>query len=139
MANHIYKKQYTSPTEFNVIQVRADGNRIVSNDKPDYLLFLQEGNTPEVIPYVALVEPTLEEVKASKISMLKMQAKNVIENKYPPFKQRNAALGRYSDEKKLEIISYLDIKTAEIDAIEAAILAATSKEEVESININIAE
>ena len=139
MASHIYKKQYTSPTEFNVIQVRADGNRTVSKDKPDYLLFLQEGNTPEVIPYVAPVEPTLEELKVSKISMLKDIGRNVIENKCPPFKQRNVGMGRYSAEKSQEIISYIDAKNSEIDAIEAAIIAATSKEEVELININIAE
>jgi hypothetical protein len=137
MANYIYQHQYTSPTEFNVIQVRTDRNRKVSKDKPDYLDFLVEGNTPEVIPYVAPVPPSLEELKASKIATLKMQGRMTIEAKYPIIKQIDALGGVKGEDVRIEVLTYLQTKISEIDAIEAAIVATTSKEEVELIDINI--
>lgn len=135
MANYIYQHQYTSPTDFNVIQVRADGNRKVSKDKPDYLDFLSEGNTPEVIEWVAPIEPTLEELKASKIRMLKMNAQMFIEKEYPQFKQRSAALGVYDEAYKTTMVAFIKAKKADVDALEVHILASTSKEELDGIII----
>ena len=140
MARHTYIHKHTSPTEFNVIQVRADGNRPVSKDKPDYLDFLKEGNTPEVIPYVAPIEPTLEELKASKIAMLKFETSNAIFTAYPQYKVNNVTLGGingYDEAYAEEIRSYINEKKSLCDEKEALILAATSKEELEIIDINI--
>jgi len=136
MSNHIYKWKYTSETEYKIIQIRKLRNRPVSEDHGDYLLFLEEGNTPEVIPYVAPVPPSLEELKTSKIAMLKMQAKIEIEKVYPDFKQRSAALGIYEQEYVDLMIETIKTTKFEVDKLEEQINKAGSTEELDKITFN---
>lgn len=139
MANYRYQKKYTSPTGFKVIQLRSDGNRTVSENKPDYLLFLQEGNTPEVIAYIPPVELTLDELKVSKIQMLKSSTSNAIFKAYPQYKVNNVALGGivgYDESLATEMRAFINEKKGICDATEALILAATTKEELDAIIIN---
>ncbi|MFA6281678.1 MAG: hypothetical protein WCY05_04150 [Candidatus Omnitrophota bacterium] len=137
MSKYTYKKKYTSETAYQIIQLRSDRNRQVDEYHADYLLFLQEGNTPELIPYVAPIEPTLEDLKSSKISMLKMNAQMFIEKQYPQFKQRSAALGVYDETYKNEIVNFIKAKKTIVDALELQIQQAATKEELDAININI--
>ena len=137
MSKYTYQKKYTSPTEYKIIQLRSDKNRTVSEDHADYLLYLLEGNQPEVIAYVPPVEPTLEEMKASKIAMLKMNMRMHIESVYPDYKQRSAALGVYGEEKRQEIAAFLSAKITIVNDLEAQIIAATSKGDLEIIEITV--
>lgn len=64
--------------------------------------------------------------KQEAILKIKEQAKAIIHEQVPPFKQLNAALGVYSKEKTKQIVNIIQSVRAAVDKREQDILAAKS-------------
>lgn len=77
----------------------ADGNR----DYEDYKLWLEDGNIPEP-------EFTDEEINQQRISLIKRKSGDIIESKYPLYKQLNITnlLDGYTQEDKTKMIDFIN-------------------------------
>lgn len=77
----------------------ADGNR----DYEEYKQWLSEGNIPEP-------EFTKEELNQQRISLIKRKCGDIIESKYPLFKQLNITnlLDGYTQEDKTKMIDFIN-------------------------------
>lgn len=59
----IFKKIWISATEYRIEQIREDGRtRYVDEDYGQYVDWLNQGNIPEAVEYVAPALPTTEEI-----------------------------------------------------------------------------
>ena len=59
-----YEHRMTGELDYAVWYVSDECTKQVNADKPDYLAWLSEGNTPAVIPFVPPILPTQEEINA---------------------------------------------------------------------------
>jgi hypothetical protein len=82
---HIYKKHQNSDmTTFGIIQYRDDGyTRKVSEDHQLYNEWIQQGNVPEIIPYIPPATPELDELKDQKKYELDRDYNLIMGNVYP--------------------------------------------------------
>jgi len=74
---HTYKKRFLDAEGTYQIEYWYEDqlNQIINEDKPTYVEWLDEGNEPEVIPYVPPVPPTptVEEKRATVIEMIQQK------------------------------------------------------------------
>ena len=87
----IFKKIWTSATEYKIRQCRDDGiERYVDSDHAGYLRWLAAGNMPEEVPYVPPVVPAdddpalLRQAKRQKIALIRSKFLELVEADYDP-------------------------------------------------------
>ncbi len=70
-----YIHRFISENDFVIVQVYDNGyERQVPASRPDYQLWLSEGNTPEVTSYIAPELPSLEDYKSQKKAWLGVES-----------------------------------------------------------------
>jgi len=91
----------------NLVKRLADGACIPfaddNKDYQEYKQWLSDGNTPEP-------EFTKEELNQQRISLIKRKCGDIIESKYPLFKQLNITnlLDGYTQEDKTKMIDFIN-------------------------------
>lgn len=111
--------QYTEKLEPNDIKVE---------DKPHEFAELDEFDQWKI---------DIEKIKQAKIQKLKLEiSPQLIYVKAPEYKQVNSALGIYTEEKKTEIVNWIQLIRKLTDSIETEINGLTEIEKVEAFNID---
>lgn len=88
---------------------------------------------------IVLNHNSLNFYKAEKIKQLKQKATEIIEKKFPVFKQINASLGVYEESKKNEIGTYIKGIISQVDSIESIINSKLKLNTLEVVEIKIIE
>lgn len=96
-----------------------------------YMQYITDGNAPS--PPDALPPRPLEELRAGKLAAVRSEAYRRLTVKWPLLKQINSALGIGTLVKKTQLISDITNITAASNAAEAAIVAATTENELNSV------
>lgn len=108
---------------------KLEPNDIPITDKPHEFAELDEQNQWQI---------DIEKIKQAKIQKLKLEiSPQLIYLKAPEYKQVNSALGIYPEEKKEEIISWIQTVRKLVDDIESKIMAISDVQELEAFNIDI--
>jgi hypothetical protein len=91
----------------------------------------------ELIKKIIFNHNYLEGVKQEKIRQLKDEATKVILEKYPTFKQINAALGLYDEVKTKEIKDFIKGIKDQVDSLESTINAKIKENTLNAVDITI--
>lgn len=88
---------------------------------------------------IVLNHNSLNFYKAEKIKQLKQKATEIIEKKFPVFKQINASLGVYEENKRNEIGTYIKGIISQVDSLESLIKSKLKLSTLEAVEIKIIE
>ncbi|MCP4481429.1 MAG: hypothetical protein GY817_01185 [bacterium] len=121
-------KRLTQEKEANSISIQL-------SDNLDSLTTLTEVNEFNVLDEITTIIDTLDYKKEKKIEELKSKTSTEIYAVYPDYKQRNMALGIYTEEEKQIMVNFINTKRTENDTTETAINNATTPAELEAITI----
>jgi len=78
-------------------------------------------------------EPSIEDLRASKVTEVKTKASEIILAKYPEYKQINASLGIYGEEYKVTMVTYINSIRTQVATYETQI----STSDLETIQFEI--
>lgn len=146
----IFKKIWTSATEYKIRQCRDDGiERYVDSDHAGYLRWLAAGNMPEEVPYVPPVVPAdddpdlLRLAKREKIALIRSTFLELVKENYDPVEisiRNMKAIDNLSQSKAVgakftNMVADLDTYITWRNNLIQAVRACTLVSQVEAIEV----